>query len=167
MWLTSLTGNLIHLYWTFSLTFTFSSARLCPFFHPCSSFRVWKQSSPFHRFYPASYPVTFCCGLMYTVRVWCLVSSVHWLYFLFPLNASSSVCVHRSVVPDSATPWTVVRQAPLSMGFFRQEYWSGLPCPPPGDLPNPGIEPRSPALQADSLPPEPPGKRVKYGVLFQ
>ena len=43
------------------------------------------------------------------------------------------------------------------MGFSRQEYWSGLPFPPPGDLPNPGIEPRSPALQVDSLPAEPPG----------
>ena len=47
-------------------------------------------------------------------------------------------------------PWTVALQAPLSMGFSRQEYWSGLPCSPPGDLPNPGIEPRSPTLQADS-----------------
>ena len=54
-----------------------------------------------------------------------------------------------------ATPWTVARQAPLSMGFSRQEYWGGLLCPPPGDLSNPGIEPASPvapALQADSLP---------------
>ena len=50
-----------------------------------------------------------------------------------------------------ATPWTVARQAPLSMGFSRQEYWSGLPFPSPGDLPDPGIEPWSPALQADSL----------------
>ena len=56
------------------------------------------------------------------------------------------------------TPWTVAHQAPLSMGFSRQEYWSGLPCPPPGDLPNPGIEPWPPALQADSLLSEPPGK---------
>ena len=54
-----------------------------------------------------------------------------------------------------ATPWTVARQAPLSMGFSRQEYWSGLPFPSPRDLPNPGIEPRSPALQADSLLTEP------------
>ena len=45
-----------------------------------------------------------------------------------------------------ATPWTVAHQAPLSMGFSRQEYWSGLPLPSPGDLPDPGIEPRSPAL---------------------
>ena len=57
-----------------------------------------------------------------------------------------------------ATPWTVARQAPLSMGFSRQEYWSGLPFPSPGGLPNPGIEPGSPALQADALSSEPPGK---------
>ena len=50
------------------------------------------------------------------------------------------------------TPWTVARQASQSMGFSRQEYWRGLPCPPPGDLPDPGIEPASPAHQADSLP---------------
>ena len=57
-----------------------------------------------------------------------------------------------------ATPWTVAHQASLSMGFSRQEYWSGLPFPSPGDLPNPGIEPGSPALQADALSSEPPGK---------
>ena len=57
-----------------------------------------------------------------------------------------------------ATPWTVARQAPLSMGFSRQEYWSGLPFPSLGDLSNPGIKPRSPALQADALSSEPPGK---------
>ena len=54
------------------------------------------------------------------------------------------------------TLWTVALQAPLSVGFSRQEYWSGLPFPSPGDLPNPGIEPRSPALQADALTSEPP-----------
>ena len=53
-----------------------------------------------------------------------------------------------------ATPWTVAYQAPTSMGFSKQEYWSRLPFPSPGDLPDPGIEPRSPALQADSLPTE-------------
>ena len=57
-----------------------------------------------------------------------------------------------------ATPWTVGHQAPASMGFPRQEYWSGLPFPSPGDLPDPGIEPGSPALQADALTSEPPGK---------
>ena len=50
------------------------------------------------------------------------------------------------------TPWTMALQVPLSMGFSRQEYWSGLPFPSPGELPNPGIEPRSPALQEGSLP---------------
>ena len=52
------------------------------------------------------------------------------------------------------TPWTVACQAPLPMGFSRQEYWSRLPFPSPGDLPNPEIEPGSPALQTDSLPTE-------------
>ena len=50
------------------------------------------------------------------------------------------------------TLWTVAHQAPQSMGFSREEYWSGLPFPSPGDLPNPGIKPRSPALQSDALP---------------
>ena len=58
------------------------------------------------------------------------------------------------------TRWTVAHQAPPSMGFFRQEYWSGLPFPSPGDLSDPGIEPRSPALQADALTSEPPGKPI-------
>ena len=52
----------------------------------------------------------------------------------------------------------IANQAPLSREFFRQEYWSGLPCPSPGDLPDPGIKPESPKLQTDSLPSEPPGK---------
>ena len=56
------------------------------------------------------------------------------------------------------TPWTVPYQVPPAMEFSRQEYWSGLPFPSPGDLPHPGIEPRSPALQADVLPSELPGK---------
>ena len=65
------------------------------------------------------------------------------------------------VVSDSATLWTVAYQAPLSMGFPRQEYWSGLPFPPPGDLPDPGIEPvslASSALAGGVLTTEPPGK---------
>ena len=57
-----------------------------------------------------------------------------------------------------ATPWTVAYQAPPSMGFSRQECWSGSPFPSPGDLPEPRIEPGSPELQADALPSEPPGK---------
>ena len=58
------------------------------------------------------------------------------------------------------TPWTVTYQAPLSMGFSRQEYWSGLPFPSPGDFPNPGIEPASPALTGGFFATEPPGKPV-------
>ena len=61
-----------------------------------------------------------------------------------------------------ATPWVVTYQAPWSMGFSRQEYWSGLPFPSPGDLPNPGIEPGSPALQTDALPSKPLGKPHFY-----
>ena len=57
-----------------------------------------------------------------------------------------------------ATLWTVAHQAPLSMGLSGQEYWSGLPFPSPEDFPDPGIEPRSPTLQADALTSEPPGK---------
>ena len=57
------------------------------------------------------------------------------------------------------TPWTIAHQAPPSMGSSRQEYWSGLPFPSPGDLPDPGIEPRSPIMQADALTSEPPGKQ--------
>ena len=60
----------------------------------------------------------------------------------------------------SVTPWTVADQTPLSMGFSRQEYWSGLPFPSSGDLPHPGIEARSPALQADALPSKPPGIKL-------
>ena len=62
------------------------------------------------------------------------------------------------------TPWTVAHQAPPSMGFSGQEYWSGLPFPSPGDLPDPGIEPRSPALQADALTSEPPGKPPIFAI---
>ena len=65
-------------------------------------------------------------------------------------------------VPLFATPGAVTYQAPPTMGFSRQECWSGLPFPSPGDNPNPGIEPGSPALQADALPFEPPGKPKIY-----
>ena len=61
-------------------------------------------------------------------------------------------------------PWTVALQAPLSMGFPRQEYWSGLPFPSPGDLPNPGIKPTSPALQVNSFATEPPRNSTHKSV---
>ena len=72
--------------------------------------------------------------------------------YLYPYNLLHAQLLSR--VRLCATPHNVAHQAPLSKGFFRQEYWSGLPFPPPGDLPNPGIEPESPvspAMQADSL----------------
>ena len=64
-----------------------------------------------------------------------------------------------------ATPWTVACQAPPSRASSRQVYWSGLPFPSPGDLPNPGIKPRYPALQADSLPSELSGKPKMGGII--
>ena len=76
------------------------------------------------------------------------------------LSIDSILVLIRSVVSDSATAWTVALQASLSMGFPRQEYWSGLPFPPPVDLPNPGIEPSSlvcPALAGGSFTTEPAG----------
>ena len=92
------------------------------------------------------------------------MSSGHFLSSLEPRLSSLTVWCHAcmlslfSRVQLFVMPWTAIHQAPLSMGFSRQEYWIGLPFPPPGDLPDPGIEPGSPALQADSLPSKPPGK---------
>ena len=72
--------------------------------------------------------------------------------------------VSLSVMSDSVTSWTVAYQIPLSMECSRQEFWNGLPFPSPGgDLPDSGIKPMSPALQASSLPSEPPGKPNIYG----
>ena len=74
---------------------------------------------------------------------------------LYPPHFLGSESVSHSVTSDSAISWTVNYQAPLCMGFSSQEHWSGLPFPSPGDLPNPGTELRSPALQVDSLPSKP------------
>ena len=74
-------------------------------------------------------------------------------------------CLHGFIqVWLFVTLWIVACQTPLCMRFSRQEYWSGLPCPPPGDLPNPGIEPRSPTLQANYLSAEPPRKPKNTGL---
>ena len=94
----------------------------------------------------------------------CIIIIIWWFnifkYCIFVMNFHLKVKVKLlSHVQHFATPWTVAYQAPQSMEFSRQEYWSGLPFPSPGDLPNPGIEPGSPTLQADTLPSEPPGKR--------
>ena len=73
------------------------------------------------------------------------------------MHIMAEVLVTQSC-PTFVTPWTVALWAPLSMGFSRQEYWSGLPFPSPGDLPNPGTEPASPALAGGFLTTESPGK---------
>ena len=78
------------------------------------------------------------------------------VYIYIYISSKSSTSL--SHVQLFVTPWTVAQQALLSMGFPRKEYWSGLPFTSPGDLPNPGLEPGSPALEADALTSEPPGK---------
>ena len=118
-----------------------------------------------------SVPLTSCIALLV-------------IFMIFPLKDAAKVLVNgrmskggpdpslpveRKVfsvscsVISGVTPWTAGCQAPLSMGFSRQECWSGLPFPSPGDLPHPGVEPRSPALQAGSLLFEPPGKSLLAG----
>ena len=72
---------------------------------------------------------------------------------------------HSGVFDSFAALWTLARQAPLSMGFSRQEYWSGLPCPSPGDLPNAGIKPASPALAGGFFTTEPSGKSIEEIIL--
>ena len=91
---------------------------------------------------------------MWCIHTWALLSHKKWN------NAISQQVKVKllSHVRLFATSWTVAYQAPQSMGFSRQEFWSGLPFPSPRDLPNPGIEPGSPTLQVDALPSEPPGK---------
>ena len=80
-----------------------------------------------------------------------LMSGVKTVLFnTVPLTCGGAGLVTKSC-PTLAAPWTVAHQVPLSLGFSRQEYWSGLPFLSPWDLPDPGIEPRSPALQADDL----------------
>ena len=81
-----------------------------------------------------------------------LISKWFWSqrFYIKATEQYTGVFVPKSCL-TIVTPWTVARQVPLSMGFSRQEHWSGLLFPSPGDLPDPGIKPRSPALQADSL----------------
>ena len=79
------------------------------------------------------------------------LNSIFVMYSFYSVWQSCTVLSRFSHVWLCTTLWTVAHQAPLSLRFSRQEYWHGLPCPPPGDLPHPGIEPMSPALQTDSL----------------
>ena len=82
------------------------------------------------------------------------------------LSCTMYVLSHFSHIQLFATLWTVALQAPLSMRFSRQEYWNGLPFPSPGDLPDPGIKPRSPTLEADALTSEPPGKTLLSKLVY-
>ena len=79
---------------------------------------------------------------------------------LSQIAVAAICCLVAKSCPTVATPWTVAHQAPLSMGFSRQEYWRGLPFASPGNLPDLGIQLKSPALQVDSLLSEPPGKPI-------
>ena len=88
-------------------------------------------------------------------------------FFFFIWTVREAQQIYSEVAqscPTLCDPWTIAHQAPLSMGFSRQEYWSGLPLPSPGDLPDPGIEPRSPTLQADALTSALPGKPLNTRI---
>ena len=85
------------------------------------------------------------------------ITNILFLFILIKVKSESEVA---QSCPTLCDPWTVAHQAPLSLGFSRQEYWSGLPFLSPGDLPDPGIESRSPTLQADALTSVPPGKQI-------
>ena len=76
-------------------------------------------------------------------------------------QASGGMCKSLQSCPPLCKPMTIAHNASRSTGFSRHEYWSGLPFPSPGDLPDPGIEPRSPSLEADALTSEPPGKMIQ------
>ena len=98
------------------------------------------------------------------LKINCKYSSI---WSLLDTDMGDIVCQWLSHVGLFATPRTLAHQHPLSMEFSRQEYSSGLPFSSPGDLPDPGIEPKSPALQADSLPSEPAGKFCEETKHFQ
>ena len=100
-------------------------------------------------------------GSLLVLYILCDMEQIYSDMYL-PLYIMSEWVMSLSHVWLFVSPWTVARQAPLSVGFSRQEYWSGLPFPSPGDLPNTGIKPGSTILQADALTSEPPGKAPGY-----
>ena len=124
--------------------------RMCTFtgtYSPDSSLRI-QSSRPFHDSWNLFEGTP---DIPKTHLMWCS----QWVSWEYKTERESG---SYSVVSDSATLWTIAHQAPLSLGFPRQEYWSGLLFPSPGDLSDPGIKPGSPAMQANSLPSEPPRK---------
>ena len=104
--------------------------------------------------YPSSNHLPILPYLIVTVWIWWIMIKQH----------PASVCAQSRLL---VIPWTVAPQAPLSTGFSRQQYWSGLPWSSPRNLPHPGIKLKSPALQVDSSPPEPPGKSLNQSSNFQ
>ena len=106
-------------------------------------------------YYVLSKPL--CPNLHLFTKLQALQAPSFWIFVWCVLS--------HSVMYDSVTPWTVAHQAPLSMGFSGQEYWSGLLFPSPGDLPDPGIKPMSPSLQGDYLPSEP--REGPFGFLWR
>ena len=135
--------------------------------------RVWLSATPWTTTHQASLSITNSQSLLKLMSIKLVMPSNHFI-LCHPLHLLPSIFPSIRVFSNESyggggglvaklcltlvAPWTVAHQAPLSMGFSRQEYWSGLPFPSPGDLPNPGIEPESPAVQADSLPTELWGK---------
>ena len=117
--------------------------------------RAWQ---PAPAFLPGESPWTDEPGKATVHRV---TKSWTWLKWLSTHEVKLFSRVQLFVIP-----WTIAYQAPLSLGFSRQEYWSGLPFPSPGDLPNRGIEPGSPVLQADALPSEPPARMIALFLPF-
>ena len=120
-------------------------------------------------FFPFQNLSQFIITCLFLFNICCSIASEIYAWFCFYLGPSLEhiicvcVCQSLSCIRLFLTPWVVVHQALLSMEFSRQEYWSGLPFPSPGDLLNPVIEPGSPALQADTS--EPPGKPSWHFVL--
>ena len=129
----------------------------------CSAFFMFQLSYPY-----------MIIGKNIALTMWTFVNKVMSLLFNVCsrfvtafLSRSSISRVSRPVMSYSLWPLqTVANHTPLSVGFSREEYWSKLPFPSPGDLPNAGTEPRSPALQADSLPSEPSGASFQEASVF-
>ena len=159
----SLMHSLITAFWILSTAFYWSS--------PCKGHWHSLLLKPVITFQSLSYSLPaalnsadhfgfmkfFPCLLWHPLTLWFLFPSfLHELLFHYSfLKCQWSEVKLLSRVRLFVTPWTVAYQAPPSMEFSRQGYWSGLPFPSPGDLPNPGIEPQPPALLEDALPPEP------------
>ena len=120
--------------------------------HMVSTVYMWVPVSPH---FPPEYP--YICS-SHLCLYFCFANKIIYTIFIDSTYESKVKVKLLSRVRLFSTPWTVAYQAPPSMGFSRQEYWSGLPFSSPRDLPDPGIKPSSPALQTDTLPSEPLGK---------